>query len=66
MLISALRCGAHTLQLAVYDALLKENNDSRKLVMKVKSIVKKLRTPKNMKKFRFAKLPCPILNNNTR
>ena len=66
-IILAFRCVAHTLQLAVNDALYKKNHrHAFKTLDVVRKVSRKLRTPKNARKLKKLKLKKPILSNETR
>ena len=59
------RCGAHTLALAIEDAL-KRDEDSKKTLARERRVVKKLRTPNLMLKLRERGAPKPIIDVTTR
>lgn len=57
-------CAAHTLQLAIKDSL--ENGDLNGFICEVRELVKKLRVPSLMLKFKDAKIRRPVLACPTR
>lgn len=63
--VVSLRCGAHTFQLAMNDAISMSPRTAF-LIEKGRNVVKKLRTPNIIKKIMEKKLNLPILDNETR
>lgn len=62
--IISVRCAAHSLQLAIQDAL--RGDDSLPTIEQARSIVRKLRTPKMKNIIKSSKKTKAILDNNTR
>ena len=65
VIIRGIRCAAHTLQLAVEDAIT-SCPDTNLIIGKARDVAKHLRTPNVMYILRAQKAPCPILDTETR
>jgi hypothetical protein len=65
VIVRGIRCAAHTLQLAVEDALTC-CPDINLIIGKARDVAKHLRTPNVMYILRAQKAPCPILDTETR
>ncbi len=63
--IQSVRCAAHTLQLAVDDAL-KANDGVKPVIGKVRNLAHFLRTPTNVRQLKTAGKPLPVLDVVTR
>lgn len=63
--VKSIPCGAHRFQLAIEDALSKSTQTNH-LIGKIRSIMKKLRTPNLCNALNEQKLKMPFLDNDTR
>lgn len=63
--VHSIRCGAHSMQLSIGDTL-NQSVSTAQLIDKCRDIIKKLRTPTIINKFREMNLKFPLLDNITR